>query len=267
MHKIATFRACLYRAADYRLRMVSTLPHAMSRRLVTALCVASFLPGIGYAAGGIGNPGAGLDLGGIEDMTTLPTKDLKVISSDRGLIAVTSNGRWVIRGKIYDTWQMSSLDSISQVREAANHINLDGLKIDIDELDPLVFGSAGKPLVVAFVDPLCDGCASVIQQMQALTDEYVFKILPLGVQSKRSASLVKTVGCATDPQAAIKALSVHDYSGLKPKADCDLSTLRHTLITAQVFGVNSLPFLIAPDGFVRQSAPDNLSTWLADHLK
>jgi len=248
--------------------MVSTVSHAMYRRLLPALCAASLLlPGIANAAGEIGNPAAGLDLGGIEDMTTLPTKDLKIISTERGLIAVTSNGRWVIRGKIYDTWQMSSLDSISQVREAANHINLDGLKVDIDELDPLVFGSPGKPLVVAFVDPLCDDCASVIQQMQGLSDDYQFKILPLGVQSKRSASLVKTVGCATDRQAAIKALSVHDYSGLKPKPDCDLSTLRHTLITAQVFGVNSLPFLIAPDGFVRQSAPDNLSSWLADHQK
>ena len=94
-------------------------------------------------------PANALDMSGITDMTTLPTEGLKIIATDRGMIAVTSNGRWVIKGTVYDTWQMRAVRSVADVRESANKIDLERLKVDIDGLEPLYVGTPGKPEVVA----------------------------------------------------------------------------------------------------------------------
>lgn len=206
-------------------------------------------------------PANALDMSGITDMTTLPTEGLKIIATDRGMIAVTSNGRWVIKGTVYDTWQMRAVRSVADVRESANKIDLERLKVDIDGLEPLYVGTPGKPEVVAYIDPYCDACTALVRQMQAIGDEYRFKLLLIGVATKESADLVRTLGCSPD-DAAERALVTGDYSGLKPDPDCDLDPMRRTLITAQLFGVDALPFLIAPDGRIRKSAPQDLSGWL-----
>ena len=36
------------------------------------------------------------------------------------------------------------------------------------------------------------------------------------------------------------------------------------LVTAKLFGIDGVPFLIAPDGRTFKGAPDNLADWLAD---
>ena len=37
------------------------------------------------------------------------------------------------------------------------------------------------------------------------------------------------------------------------------------MVTAKLFGIDGVPFLIAPDGRTFKGAPDNLADWLADN--
>ena len=48
----------------------------------------------------------------------------------------------------------------------------------------------------------------------------------------------------------------------KPTGDCGQAPAQRALITAQILGIQGTPFLIAPDGRMRQGRPDTLGDWL-----
>ena len=43
---------------------------------------------------------------------------------------------------------------------------------------------------------------------------------------------------------------------------CDHEPVQRALVTAKLFGIDGVPFLIAPDGRTFKGAPDNLADWL-----
>jgi thiol:disulfide interchange protein DsbC len=160
---------------------------------------------------------------------------------------------------------MKPLATLAEIREASETIGLQELGLDIDELRPLKLGRADGPRVTVFVDPHCPHCERLLQSAQSLLGRYHFAILPIGILGPDSATDARRLGCAVDRQAAAEALLSRDFGDLVQIADCDLEPLRKTLVTAQMFGVEGVPFLIAPDGAVLRGVPADLAQWLAGH--
>jgi len=201
----------------------------------------------------------------IEAMATIPSQGIKVVESEGRLLGMSSNGRFVFKGEIYDAWSLRALQSIAEVNEAINTIDLKKLKLDIDALRPLDLGKAGAPAVVIFVDPHCPYCKELLTEAQTLLGEFRFRVLAIGILGQESARDARLLGCASDRSQAQQALLSQSYADLEQLADCDLDPMRRALVTAQVFGVEGVPFLIAPDGSVQRGSPPDLKQWLAVH--
>lgn len=195
-------------------------------------------------------------------MTTIPSQGIKVIEADGRIMAMSANGRWVIEGRIFDTWQMKQLTTMGEVQDSVNTINLGALKLDLNDLKPLTLGKKGNPEVTVFVDPFCGHCKAMLQDAKRLSDQYRFNILLVGVLGPDSARRTRELWCADDRDEAVNALISGSKKELSQSSDCGLEPLQRTLVTSQLFGIEGVPFLIAPNGRINRGVPTEFAAWI-----
>lgn len=201
-------------------------------------------------------------LGGVRAIERLPIAGMSAVEAENvdGIVFMSANGRFVFKGKAYDLWNGAELNTLEDVRKAANTITR--LPANMSELGPLSYGS-GPERVTVFVDPLCPACLQAMSQMPELTEDYTFDLMVVPVLGERSQKLTRALSCATEPAKATEALRREDYSEtLAQDPDCDLLPIQKRLVTAQLMGIRGVPFIIAPDGRVKQGAPNSLRDWL-----
>lgn len=206
--------------------------------------------------------------GTIEGMKALPITGLQMVKAGDKIFFLSGNGRFVFTGTLFDVWNQVVIAEFADVDRIANRIDLSKMKLKIDELGPVTVGT-GQPQVVVFVDPRCPYCKQVQQQMESLKDRYTFKLVAVPVLGQESQNLVVRLGClGQTPQKdqAREALLHQAYERLPAEVDaaCDRQPLQRALVTAHLFGIDAVPFLIAPDGRTFKGAPEHLADWLAD---
>lgn len=201
------------------------------------------------------------NVGKIDGMASLPISGLNAVETNGEVLFLSDNGRFAIRGTLYDVWAQQPLQTLEAVRQADNTLDLKRLGLDISDLRPLTLGT-GKKIVVIFVDPRCPHCHTVLQQAQKLVDDYTFQLLPVPVLGPDSEQQVRLLGCASDRNAALSTLLSGRINGLSQIEDCNLEPPQRTLVTAQILGIQGVPFLIAPDGRISRGHPADLSVWL-----
>jgi len=103
----------------------------------------------------------------IEGLKALPIYGLSMVKAVGKTFFMSDNGRFVITGTLLDVWNRVAMTELDQVDQIANRIDLSKMKLKIDDLGPITFGS-GKAQVVVFVDPRCPYCGKVQKQMEAL---------------------------------------------------------------------------------------------------
>lgn len=202
----------------------------------------------------------------IDQLTTLPTGDMKVIDSKGELLFMSGNGRWIIKGgTLYDAWNRKALKTVAEVDDSATRVDLAAMKIQVADFRPLSFGK-GPQHITVFVDPKCPWCAKLMAMMRdtpRLGTTYTFDLLPIGMLGSESQQLTRQLGCAKDREAAREALMREDYTKpLEQVEKCDLTAMQKTLVLAHLLGVPGVPYLIAPDGRVQRGMPANLVDWL-----
>lgn len=204
----------------------------------------------------------------IEGMKALPINGLQMVKAGGKTFFMSNNGRFVITGTLMDVWNRVAVTDLNQVDQIASRIDLAKMKLKIDDLAPITYGT-GKEQVVVFVDPRCLYCAKVQKQMEGLKDRYTFKLVSVPVLGPESQSLVTRIGCllqTKDTDKARDALMHQTYDALPADVDpaCNREPVQRALVTAHLFGIEAVPFLIAPDGRTFKGAPDSLADWLAD---
>ncbi len=107
--------------------------------------------------------------------------------------------------------------------------------------------------------------------MEALKARYTFKLVSVPVLGPESQNLVMKLGCQLQTPAkdkAREALLHQAYDSLPAEIDakCDREPMQRALVTAHLFGVEAVPFLIAPDGRTFKGTPDSLANWLANEV-
>jgi thiol:disulfide interchange protein DsbC len=236
------------------------------KRLLSLASILAVLGGVAvaqeqptYRAGGI------LD-GSIKAMERVPTQHLTVLQTDgvEALTVMTDNGRFVMVGKLFDTWTMKELTSVDEVRAAASRVDFSAFKLNMDELAPFRIGNGPKRVQV-FVDPRCPSCHELMSKMQALAKEgqYTFEILVVAALGRESERAARLVSCAADKdQAMTQLLAGRVGSDLPQVAVCDMAPIQKRLVTAQIVGVKGVPMTIAQDGRILRGDTNDLAGWL-----
>ena len=204
----------------------------------------------------------------IEGLKALPIHGLNMVKAGGKTFFMSDNGRFVITGTLLDVWNRVTVTELDQVDQIANRIDLSKMKLKIDDLGPATIGT-GKPQVVVFVDPRCPYCGKVQKQMETLKSQYTFKLVPIPVLGSESQSLVVKIGCLLQTPSKDKArdaLMHQTYDTLPSAIDskCDREPVQRAMVTAKLFGIDGVPFLIAPDGRTFKGAPESLADWLAN---
>jgi thiol:disulfide interchange protein DsbC len=235
-------------------------------RLVWALLAAAFAsPALSVQADPAATPGVplGAEAPAIRRLARLPAHGLQAVeTADGQLLYLSDNGRYLIRGRAYDLWHGAELTALAQAEDLAGRIDLQRLKLDPADLGALATGTGAE--VLAFVDPQCPHCAALLAELPSLTDRYRFRLIPLPIGTDSQAAVL-ALHClaATDPAAALEALRAPTDPPPAAPGGCGQATAQRALVVAQLLGVRGTPFLIAPDGRLRQGRPADLAGWLA----
>jgi len=198
-------------------------------------------------------------LGAIKKMQQLPIAGVNIVESDKGTFFVSANGRFVFKGPIYDMWNGQPVNTMEDVENVVNRVDLKKIGVDLSQLATFSLGQGDKEVVI-FVSPDCPHCQTVLEQATKLTDNYTFRlvIFPVG---QKSLGLAKKVWCA-GPDKGLPALMQQKYDDL-PAGQCDLTPMQKTLVVARVLNVPAVPFLVRHDGKTHKGALPDLAGWLA----
>jgi len=126
-------------------------------------------------------------VGRIDGLHRLPLSGVQLVRAGDRLLFVADNGRYVFAGPALDLWHGARLESFDQTVSLAQRIDLARLKLDPAALGVLDLGTGPRD-VVAFVDPLCPHCRTLLATLPALADRYRFRLVPLPVLGKGSQS-------------------------------------------------------------------------------
>jgi thiol:disulfide interchange protein DsbC len=205
------------------------------------------------------------EIRGIEATQQLPGGSFNAVKvKDRqGLYFLSSDGRILIKGTAYDLWAGRRLTSLEEVRRTATHLNLEGLAQLWPQLDPIALGQ-GPRTVVAFVAPGCPHCQQLMDTARGLTDRYRFLLLPIPA-GNQGGGVIRSLACARDRPEAEAAFVRHQLlPDIEQTAACDLQAVQRRIITAQLLGIQSVPWIVRQDGAVSTGMPPDLAAWLQD---
>ena len=130
---------------------------------------------------------------------------------------------------------------------------------------PIVLGE-GHDEVVVFTAPSCPYCRQLIDHLPALADRYRVIVLPISFTSY-DAQRVRAMACAADPDAAARALLLHQDIILPQREPCHLGQIEARYAEAKRRGISAVPFIIRSDGDVSQGLRPDLDAWLARGTK
>lgn len=178
------------------------------------------------------------------------------------LTGITANARYHLElERLTDAWQGRPVTTLEDLAASAAVIPYDEIARLLDDVAPLTIGDGPTP-VIAFVAPSCPACRDLFQELPALTERYRFHLLLVAL-SEADIRLVRQLDCATDAEAARRALLTHDYGSLRLGA-CEPAAIANRAVVAQMLGVRETPFLIRLDGVIHEGRPEDLARWLQE---
>ncbi|QUG93347.1 thioredoxin fold domain-containing protein (plasmid) [Pseudomonas putida] len=205
---------------------------------------------------------------GIKDGVTSPLPMNGMIAAVKnGKVAfVSDNGRFVFQGTVYDTWSQKNIESIHDAEVAYKTIDVKKTKFSVDDLNPLTLGS-GEKTVIVFTDPFCPSCHVLLDDVKKLQG-YTFKIVYVPMLGDESNKAVRAMQCAKDQVGAKKVmLGIAAPASIVGKAEvpnCDTSPIAKRIVSAHLFGIKGVPFLIRDDGLIRLGYDKgDISNWLS----
>ena len=206
----------------------------------------------------------------IDGMQDLPITGLKMVKTGDKVVFMSSNGRFAFYGgKLLDVWTQQEIKELADIDRIANRIDLSRMKLNIDDLGPVTIGH-GKDTVLVIIDPRCPYCGKVMKDLQALQDRYTFKLVMVPVLGQESQNVVVQLACQQSSgdkkvqDSVRERLLKQDFAGLptdNPK-QCNKEPLQRAIVTAKLFALPGVPYLIAPDGRTHSGAPEVLADWL-----
>ncbi|WP_298637050.1 thioredoxin fold domain-containing protein [uncultured Umboniibacter sp.] len=180
---------------------------------------------------------------------------------DGQLYFLSKDGRYAVQGMITDTWRRKQIVTIADAQYSETHLSLDYWQLQANQLNTISIGHGPEEILV-FADPRCSACKSFIQAAQERPDQYTTKIIVVPAFGGESLTMTKALWCAEDRLNAIDAFMSESLLDLPRRADCDTAGLDRTLMTAHLFNIQAVPFVIAPDGRYRAGVDQHVWRWI-----
>lgn len=206
---------------------------------------------------------------GIDKVVEMNTKKIRAIRDKEGKVMyLVDNGRFAFVGDLIDVWQKKKLETLEEVDWAFNRIDLKKLGFELSKYNHITFGK-GSQHVTAFVDPTCPWCQKLLKEVESapeLLNRYTFDFVIVGFLGEKAKKAAKAILCSdASANQKIQALAAGvTATPLFPQTNqtCDEKPLQDTQLVAGVMGVQSVPYLIAPDGRFTKGKPTDLKAWL-----
>lgn len=205
---------------------------------------------------------------GIKEGVTSPLPMNGMIAAVKnGKVAfVSDNGRFVFQGTVYDTWSQKNIESIRDAEVAYKTIDVKKTKFRFDDLNPITIGT-GEKTVIVYTDPFCPSCHVLLDDVKKV-EGYIFKIVYVPMLGDESNKVVRAMQCAKDQVSAKKVmLGMAEPGSIVGKAElpsCDTSPIAKRIISAHMFGIKGVPFMIRDDGLIRLGYDKgDISNWLS----
>lgn len=243
---------------------------AAARALTLGCAIAGVWPGTGSIARAdeVAPPAQSTDTASkttIEASQILPIDGLSVvkITGDDAMYFVSPDGRYVIKGRLFDRWGGSEMKTYEEVVASAGRVNAAALDDKWASLKPFVLGN-GPKRIVAFVDPYCPYCAHLLAAAPKYAEDYTFVIVPIAILGTKSVIAVRDLNCDPDQVRAMRALTQHRLADVPTAGPgCDLSPLAKRVLAQDELKISAVPFLIRQDGTTVSGLPPDLGAWLA----
>lgn len=196
----------------------------------------------------------------------LPMNGMVAAEKNGKLAFVSDNGRFVFQGTVYDTWSQKNIESLRDAEIAYKTIDVKKTKFRVDDLNPLTIGS-GEKTVIIFTDPFCPSCHILLEDAKKV-EGYTFKVVYVPLMGDDSSKVVRAMQCIKDRESATSVmLGLAKPLSIVGKAEmptCDTSPIAKRIVSAHMFGIKGVPFMIRDDGLVRLGYDQGgLNSWLS----
>jgi len=261
---------------NINMNYMSQLPHSITKIFLPILLTISFNP----ASAQPNTQATATDtqitadvkeiMRSIDEVKRLPVTGLSFIKAGDKSFLITDNGHFVVAGnfKLVDMWRGKQITSVADTQDIEK-VDLRKIGINPDELSTLTVGS-GKREVTIFTDPQCDHCHTLISQIEALANDYTFKLVVVPVLGSKSAELTKQLLCNKDKAQSVQALLTKDYSKLPPlvrqEGSCDLKPLQKAVVATKMLEIQAVPLIYLPSHNTYKGAVKSFKTLLEKDL-
>ena len=204
------------------------------------------------------------DMSKVKGTREFPAASFRLVETDSGTFLMSENGRFVVKGPIYDLWQKESISSLADIDAKANRMDMNAFNLNFDEVVSLTLGE-GESEVVMFVSSTDEVSIRQLGLInEALKKRFTFKLILLPENQPESMAELKRFGCnqnsATEQLAALLS---RKGSTLTPSEHCPMEVFHRTLLTGKFIGVDHVPFTIAPDGRFGKGLINDLQSFLS----
>ncbi len=209
-------------------------------------------------------------LAGIERMEPLPAQQFSWFVSGGRNFLLSENGRIAITGeslRIRDLWTGADIARIEDVA-ALRRIPIARAPIDVRGELATISTGAGPERTTIFLDPLCPHCAELLRQLDTVPASQPLDLVLYPVLGPDSQRIARKLECVRqkDPAQALDILRTKGWSRLAEVEDCGTTALQKTFVVARLFGIQGVPFLIAPNGETHAGTPKSLAEFIAANL-
>ena len=196
----------------------------------------------------------------------LPIEGVSIVRTKQGDTYIISNdGRYIFQGRLYDVWNGEEIDSAEKLKRLSDRVDLDHIGVSEDKLFAFDLGSGEKEVHV-FVDPYCPHCHKLVKQIRAsdeLRESFLFRVVVAPISSQKSRNRARKLAALARQNAtqAIEAF-VNNTSPEGKVEQEDFPGVEYNLLVARALSIQSVPFLVAPDGRIEKGRPRNLAAFL-----
>jgi len=207
----------------------------------------------------------------VDEVKRLPVTGLSMIKAGDKMFLITDNGHFTVAGnfKLVDMWQGKIISSVADTKDI-DKIDLRKIGLNPTELSVFSVGT-GKKEVTIFIDPQCDYCHGLIEQLEPLAKDYTFRLVLVPVLGKDSAEISKKLICNKDKDQSLKALIAKDYSKLpalvRQEGVCDLKPLQKAVVATKLLDIKGVPFIFLPSHNVFRGGAKSFKTLLEKDLE
>ncbi|MCF8030675.1 MAG: hypothetical protein K9K39_07250 [Desulfohalobiaceae bacterium] len=196
----------------------------------------------------------------------LPIKGINLVRTEQGnTYFISKDGRYIFQGRLYDVWNGEEIDSAKELERFSDRVDLDHLGVRKEKLFSLNLGSGEKEVHV-FVDPRCHHCRELVKHIRdsgELRESYVFRVVISPISSKQSRNRARKLRQVAQRNAtrALDAFVDNTDPDIELK-DKSYPELEYNILLAKALSIESVPFLVSPDGRIRTGRPEDLAAFL-----